>query len=178
MAMAGVAASQKRPRVDPIGSVRLSAGNQVGRSLGAGFFNHFPQIIAAFPRALSDIVVETTHELGELSQERAPVEKRQRRGDPAPGNLRDSMRVRFAKRRGTDLVVTGRVDFKAVDPRGHRYARPLETGSVRSMRRSGRNRASLHKTYVEPRHFLVPSIVDERPLFVGRLAGLESRLPR
>jgi len=133
-------------------------------------FNHFPEIIAAFPGAVSAIVIETTEALALAAMEKAPVEQDPRPGDPTPGTLRASTHVRFLLGKGSDLVVTGRVEFPAKDPRGHRYAKPLETGSIR------KRRGRLVKVAARP--FLVDAIVEERPKFYGSLRELESRLPR
>lgn len=133
-------------------------------------FNHFPQIIAAFPDAVSGIVVETTELLGDVANAMAPTLQNPRRGDPAPGNLKASKRTRYYHRRGSDLVVTGRVEWPAVDPRGHRYAKPLETGSIRKTRRGLRR-------VTKGSGWLVEAIVPMRGRFIRNLQGLESRLP-
>lgn len=165
--------------------ISVKRGRAEGRS-----FNNFPAIIAAFPVAVSDIVVETTDHLGVLAAANAPVQggahSRGRphgswngRPDIAPGTLQHSMKTRFFKRRGSDLVVTGRVDFKAVDPTAkepqHTFAKAVEVGSVRTNRSIGKG-TGYHA--IPPHPFLVPAIVSERPIFVARLKDLESRLPR
>lgn len=166
MPMAGVAGSFRRPRPGPIGVIKA----------GRRDFNNFPAIIAAFPDALSAIVAETTDELGIKAAERAPVQpgragaRAVRPSDPAPGTLKASAKTKIYRRRATDLVVTGRVDFLARDRRGHRYAKPVETGSIR------RTKTGLRKVQAEP--FLVPTLMELRKVFVERLSGLESRLPR
>lgn len=173
----------RRPRQDPIGMISLKRGRAEGRA-----FNNFPAIMAAFPDAVSDIVRETTEHLGVLAAAAAPVQGQSRgrppgswngRRDVAPGTLQRSMRTRFYKRRGSDLVLTGRVDFKAVDPTRkeprHSFAKAVEVGSVRLNRHIGKG-AGYYA--IPPQPFLVPSIVTERPIFVARLKGLESRLPR
>lgn len=180
MAMASVGGRPKRVRTDPIGTI---GGRGLGRS-----FNNFPAIAAAFPGALSDIVVETTEHLAVLAEARAPQQGSSRgrphgswngRPDVAVGTLRRSGKVRFAKRRGTDLVLTGRVDFKAEDPTAkephHSFAKAVEVGSVRTNVSIGKGAGHYH---VPPEPFLVPSIIDERPIFIARIADLESRLPR
>lgn len=181
MAMATVAGARpKRVRTDPIGTVG-------GRGLGLSF-NNFPAIIAAFPAAISDIVVETTEHLSVLAVAKAPQQGQSRgrppgswngRRDVAPGTLRRSMKTRFYKRRGTDIVLTGRVDFKAVDPTAkepnHSFAKAVEVGSVRTNASIGKG-AGHYKVEAEP--FVVPAIVNERPIFMARLRSLESRLPR
>lgn len=160
-----IAGQVKRPRPGPRGSI-----NQ-GRS-----FNNFPAIIAAFPNVLSEIVAETTDDLGLLAAILAPVQpgrpgaRRPRSSDPTPGTLKRSGKIKVFRRRASDVVVTGRVDFEAKDRRGHRYAKPVETGSLRRSKRGLRR--------VEAHPFLVDAIVTLRPVFVSRIASLESRLPR
>lgn len=173
----------RRRRSDPIGMISVKRGRQEGRS-----FNNFPAIIAAFPEAISDIVIETTEHLGVLAAAKAPVQgQSQGRGpgswngrrDVAPGTLQRSMRTRFFKRKGTDIVQTGRVDFKAVDPTAkepkHSFAKAVEVGSVRTNASIGKGSGQYA---IRPQPFLVPAIVEERPIFVARLKDLESRLPR
>jgi len=173
----------RRQRSDPIGMISVKRGRAEGRS-----FNNFPAIIAAFPEACSDIVKETTEHLGVLAAAKAPVQGEARgrppgswngRRDVAPGTLQRSMRTRFFKRKGTDMVQTGRVDFKAVDPTAkeprHSFAKAVEVGSVRTNRSIGKG-AGHYAVPAEP--FLVPAIVEERPIFVARFKDLESRLPR
>lgn len=169
MAMAGVARSgRSRSRYDAIGVI------QPGRA-----FNHFPAIMAAFPGAISDIVRDTTEHLADLAEAKAPIQPTQGRpwhtGDVAPGTLRKSRKTRYFKRRGTDITLTGRVDFKAVDPSKkdpkHGFAKPVELGADRT--------SASGKTYHIPAQpFLVPSVIQERPVFIARLQNLESRLPR
>lgn len=149
----------KRPRPGPRGVIKPGKA-----------FNHFPEIMAAWPRVVEAIVIETTQELGAISQALAPTIQHQRRGDPAPGNLKASMKVRFYHSRASALVQTGRVEFPAVDPRGHRYAKPLETGSIRKTRKGLKR--------VPARPFLVDAIVAERRVFLSKLGALEDRLPR
>ena len=169
MAMAGVAgASRRRVRNDAIGAIRP------GKS-----FNNFPAIIAAFPRELSEIVEETTEHLADLAEAAAPIQPTRgrpwHRGDVAPGTLRKSRKTRFFKRRGTDLVLTGRVDFKAIAPSRkdakHTFAKAVEVGATRRTK-GGR----YYRIPAQP--FLVPSVIHERPVFIARLMDLESRLPR
>lgn len=162
----------KRIRTDPIGTI---GRREIGKA-----FNNFPAIAAAFPEALSAIVVETTEELGDLAASNAPVQPTRGRpwkpGDAPPGTIRRSKRVRFAKRRGTDIVLTGRVDFKAVDPTAadpkHTFAKAVESGSTRYRGRGGGH----YRVPAEP--FLVPAVEAERPRFVARIKDLESRLPK
>lgn len=155
----------RRPRPGPRGQI-----NQ-GRS-----FNNFPAIIAAFPNELSAIVAQTTDDLGILAALKAPVQPGRpgargvRRSDTAPGTLKRSKKVKVFRRRATDAVVTGRVDFEAKDRRGHRYAKPVETGSLRKSKRGLRR--------VEAHPFLVDAIMVLRPVFVDRIMHIESRLPR
>jgi hypothetical protein len=169
MSMVSIPGARRRNRTDPIGSIKPGKA-----------FNHFPRIIAAFPEAISRIVVDTTEHVGLLSAAAAPVQGQARgrpwrRGDPAPGTLRASMRIRFAKRRGTDIVLTGRVDFKAKDPTrrdpNHRFAYPVEVGSTRRKAGGGYYR-------VANEEFLVPVVIRERPIFIARLKNLEAMLPR
>ncbi|HEY8818408.1 MAG TPA: hypothetical protein VIM25_06275 [Candidatus Limnocylindrales bacterium] len=173
--MASVAGRPKRQRQDPIGSIAMRPGRQE-------FFNLFPAIMARWPVAVSEIVVETTEELGRYAQAIAPVQGESRgrppgswngRRDVAPGTLKRSMKTRYFKRRGTDITVTGRVDFKAIDPTAkdsrHTFAKAVEVGSVRVSRHGGH-----YSVPAEP--FLVPAIEVERPIFVERLMGLEGRL--
>lgn len=149
----------KRPRPGPRGVIKPGKA-----------FNNFPAIIAAFPEACSEIVVETTEELGAVAQALAPTIQHQRRGDPAPGTLKRSKRTRYYRSRASALVVTGRVEFPATDPRGHRYAKPLETGSIRRTKRG--------LIRVKARPFMVDALVAERVAFIRRLGTLESRLPK
>lgn len=173
----------RRRRSDPIGTIGTSGGR--GGILRS--FNGFPAIMAAFPEAISEIVVETTNHLAVLAVAKAPQQGQSRgrppgswngRRDVAPGTLRRSAKVRFARRRGTSMVLTGRVDFKAKDPTArepnHSFAKAVETGSVRTNASIGRG-GGHYRVAAEP--FLVPSIVTERPIFYARLADLESRLP-
>lgn len=159
MPFANVAGSYKLARPGPRGVINQGRG-----------FNHFPQIIAAFPNALSAIVAETADDLGILAVMLAPVIVNQRNGDPAPGNLKASEKTKIFYRSAGDRVVTGRVEFTAKDPRGHRYAKPLETGSLRRTKRG--------LIRVKERPFLVDAIMRMRPVFIERLQGLEARLPR
>ena len=121
-----------------------------------------------------------TH-LGEVAAAFAPVQgqthgisgltgRPPKPGDPTPGTLRDSKKTSYFKRRGGDIVITGKVAFDAVDKRGHRYGRPVESGSIR------RGRQGLYR--VPARHFLVPAVVEMRPRFIGKIASLEEHLPR
>lgn len=175
MPLAGVAGSNR-------GRTRSGARSGPRGSITPGkAFNHLPQLIAAFPHELSAIVAETTDDLGILSSRLAPVQKNPRRGDPTPGTLQQSAKTKIYYRRASDPVVTGRVDFNAKDRRGHRYARPVESGSdrKRGRRRSGRTAAGIRsETRVRAQPFLVDSLVTLRPVFIVRLAGLEARLPR
>jgi len=134
-------------------------------------FNHFPQIIAAFPGAVEGIVIETTMELAGISAAMAPTQQNPRPGDPAPGTLKQSVTTTFFQRRGTDMVQTGKVAFPAKTPSGHRYAKPLETGSIR------RSRKGLVRV-TKGSGWLVDAIMAERPPFIRKLSNLESRLPR
>lgn len=180
MALATVAGRPKRRREGPIGTVG-------GRGYIQRQFNNFPAIARAFPGALSNIVIETTAHLGAAAQDNAPVQPTRGRPygswngrrDVAPGTLKRSMRVRFGKRRGTDLVISGRVDFKAVDPTQkdpkHTFAKAVETGSTRTNASIGKGAGHYR---IPPEPFLVPSIVEERPLFIARIGSLESRLPQ
>lgn len=168
MPLAHVAGSYKRPRSGPRAEIFASRGRAEGRA-----FNNLPAIVAAFPKELSAIVAETTDDLAILSTIKAPTEAHPRKGDPAPGTLKASTRVRIYLRRATDTVVTGKVDFPAKDRRGHRYAKPVETGSYR---RSIRGRSRIRHIPAQP--FLVDAAIELRPVFTGRLAGLEARLPR
>lgn len=150
-----------RPRPGPRGMVKPSKGA----------FNHFPAIIAAFPDALSQIVIETTELLGDLSAAMAPTQQNPRRGDPEPGNLKRSKRTRYYRRRGTDMVQTGRVEFPAATSKGHRYAKPLETTSIRRTKR-GLIRVTKGSGW------FVDALMAVRPVFNRNLGTLESRLPR
>lgn len=183
MALATVGGRPKRRRSDPIGMISVKRGRAEGRA-----FNNFPAIMRAFPEAVSAIVAETTVELGVMAAGKAPVQggsnSRGRpvgswngRKDVASGTLQRSMRTRLFHRRGTDIVLTGRVDFKATDPTAkdpkHTFAKAVEVGSVRTNASIGKGAGH----YAIPGHpFLVDSIVEERPRFVGRLLDLESRL--
>lgn len=170
MPMAGVPGRPKRRRSDPIGTI---GKNDIRKA-----FNNFPQIMAAFPEAVSEIVVETTVHLGQAAEAGAPVQgqargRAWRRGDPPPGTLRRSMKTRLFHRRGTDIVLSGRVDFKATQPTRrnpkHGFSKPVEVGSDR-VSPSGRSYR------VPNEEFLVPAIIHERPMFIARLKGLEGRL--
>jgi hypothetical protein len=149
-----------RPRPGPRGLIKPGKG-----------FNHFPQIAAAFPGAIEAIVIETTEELGNVAQALAPTQQNPRKGDPEPGTLKASKKTSYFLRKGSDAVVTGKVSFPAKDPRGHRYAKPLETGSVRRTKRGLRR-------VTKGSGWLVDSIVAERRAFLRKLGELESRLPR
>jgi hypothetical protein len=172
MAMASVPGRPKRSRQDPIAEIRMKRGRQE-------WFNNFPAIMAALPEEISKIVVQTTLEIGAESALAAPVQPTRgrpwRQGDIAPGTLRRSMRTRFARRRGTDITLTGRIDFKAKDPTQkdpkHTFAKAVEVGSTRRRPSGGHYR-------VPAQPFLVPVVVRKRPVFVARLMDLESRLPR
>lgn len=180
MPMAGViSAPRKGPNMGPLAQIRLKGGRQEYRRANAMAFNRLPEIIKAFPAALSSIVKETTEELGQVSQAFAPVQGEEHSvsgltgrpphaGDPAPGTLRDSMRTTYFNRRGTDQVITGKVSFDAKDRRGHRYGRPVESGSIR------RGRKGLYR--VPARHFLIPAVIEVRTRFIGKLASLEEYL--
>lgn len=160
-----IAGRVRRPRPGPRGSI-----NQ-GRS-----FNNFPAIIAAFPNELSAIVAQTTDDLGILARMHAPVQpgrpgaRAVRRSDPPPSTLKESATTKVFYRRATDAVKTGRVMFTAKDRRGHLYAKPVETGSLRKSKRGLRR--------VEAHPFLVDAIVTMRPVFVDRIMHIETRLPR
>jgi hypothetical protein len=179
MAMAGVGGRPKRSRQDPIGEIRMKPGRQE-------FFNDFPRIMKAWPVAVSDIVIETTLELGRYAAMIAPVQGESRgrphgswngRPDIAPGTLQRSMKTRFYRRRGTDITITGRVDFKAKDPTAkdpnHTFAKAVEVGSVRTNASIGKG-GGHYAIPADP--FLVPAVTVERPLFVERLMHLEDRL--
>lgn len=160
-----IAGQVKRPRPGPRGSI-----NQ-GRS-----FNNFPAIIAAFPNELSEIVAQTTDDLGILAQLLAPTQpgfpgaRPPKSSDPTPGTLKRSRKTKIYRARASDMVVTGRVEFAAKDRRGHRYAKPVETGSLR------RTKKGLKRVRAHP--FLVDALVTMRPVFIRRIQGLEARLPR
>jgi hypothetical protein len=177
MPMAGVAG--RRARQDPIGEVRMKRGRKE-------WFNDFPRIMKRWPEAVSEIVIETTEELGRYAAMIAPEQGQSRgrphgswngRPDVAPGTLKRSMKTRYYRRRGTDITLTGRVDFKAKDPTAkepnHSFAKAVEVGSVRTNRSIGKG-AGHYSIPEDP--FLVPAVVVERPLFVERLKGLEDRL--
>lgn len=158
--VAGRGRPVKQERPGPRGEIKPTKGQ----------FNHFPAIIAAFPGALDAIVHETTEELANVAQALAPTLQHQRKGDPAPGNLKASKRTRYYRKRATGMVQTGRVDFGALDPRGHRYPKPLETGSTRRTKRG-----YIHVT--KGSGWLVDAIVAERRAFRRKLDSLEARLP-
>jgi hypothetical protein len=175
MALTSVPGRPRRIRTDPIGQIKPNRS-----------FNHFPAIMAAFPEAVSAIVVETTEHLAVLATAAAPQQGQSRgrppgswngRKDVAPGTLRRSVRVRFARRRGTDITLSGRIDFKAKDPTAkepnHSFAKAVEVGSTRTNASIGKG-AGHYRVPAQP--FLVPAIVRERPIFVMRLMNLESRL--
>ncbi len=153
----------KRPRPGPRGIIKPGTR--------AHPFNNFGRIADAFPDVIAGIVVESTEELGNVATAMAPTLQNPRRRDPAPGTLKRSKRTRFYRRRGTDLVITGRVEWAAEDPRGHRYAKPLETSSIRKTRR-GLIRVTKGSGW------LVDAIVPMRARFIRRLQALESRLPQ
>jgi len=148
----------KRPRPGPRGVINPGKA-----------FNNFPAIMAAFPEALSAIVRETTEELAAVATAMAPTQQNPRRGDPVPGNLKASVRTRYYTRRGSDMVQTGRAEWRAEDPRGHRYAKPLETGSIRRTRRGLRR-------VRKGSGWLVDAIVAERRAFRRKLGNLEALL--
>lgn len=141
-----------------------SARNRTVGTIKAGkSFNRFPEIIAAFPGALSAIVKETTEAVAAGARSRAIVGAA-RADAPKPGTLRKSIKTRYSKRRSDGNVQTGRIDVKAVDPTKddpkHWYGWYVEWGTVH--------------TAAHP--FLVPSIIEQRPVFLGKLERLESRL--
>ena len=162
MAMASVArAARKRPgrMREAIGEVRASRGRAEGRGLA---FNLFPEIARIFPGVFADIIAETTIDIAEKSQARAPVDVNPRPGDPESGTLKLSMSYGF--RWGAKGVTSGIVEYKAIDPTKreprHNFARAVESGGVHSP--------------AQP--FLVPTIVEERPIFVAKLMNLEDAL--
>jgi hypothetical protein len=136
-----------------IGAVNMGGANKKALAAG-GFFNHFPEIAAAFPDALSAIVVETTNSLRDRASVKAPVGE--------TGNLRDQWKVTFRHRSSDGNVVSGRIQSTAVNENGDEYGFYVEVGGVRGA--------------AQP--FLVPALQEERPAFVNRLLHLESRLPR
>src|SRR4051812_47423551 len=118
MPMGNVARRRRSGRQDPIGEIRMKPGR-------AEWFNDFPRIMLAFPAAISEIVIETTEELGRYADLLAPEQGQSHgrphgswngRPDVAVGTLKRSMKTRYFKRRGSDITLTGRVDFKAKDP--------------------------------------------------------------
>lgn len=149
----------KRPRPGPRGTINPKA------------YNNFGLIAAAFPEVVSAIVVQTTEELGDVANALAPTLQHQRTGDPEPGNLKRSKRTRYYRKAATGRVITGRVEWRAQDPRGHRYAKPLETGSIR------RTRRGLRKV-TKGSNWLVPAIQAMRPRFIRKLSDLEKDLPQ
>ena len=120
-------------------------------------FNNFPAIAAAFPDVIAAIINETAEAVGHEAQAAAPVGK----GDPRPGTLQESMKIRYARNRATGYTQSARIDFKAEWPKGHRYAWFVEWGTVK-----------------DPAHpFLVPAVINNRGTFRAKLHALESRLP-
>lgn len=130
-------------------------GANAGTGPTGGGFNNIPAIIAAFPEIAADIVIESTEEFVAMAQARAP------RGPT--GELSTEAKITYRDSKGG---VMARVDFTATsEVRGqdkHLYAWYVEVGARRRP--------------AQP--FVVPSIMDERRLFHGRLRDLESRLPR
>lgn len=179
--LASVQGPRRGPNMGPLGEIRLRPGRAEYASANRMSWNHLPAIIRAFPQALSEIVRETTEELGEVAAAFAPVQGQTHSisglvgrpvhsGDPTPGTLRDSKKTSYFNRRGSDVVITGKVAFDAKDKRGHKYGRPVESGSIR------RGRQGLYR--VPARHFLIPAVVEMRPRFIGKIASLEEHLPR
>jgi hypothetical protein len=136
-----------------IGAVNMGGANRTALAAG-GFFNHFPEIAAAFPDALSAIVVETTESLRNRASSKAPVGE--------TGDLRDSWKITYRHRKADGNVVSGRLQSTAKNENGDEYGFYVEVGGVHGA--------------AQP--FLVPALQEERPAFVNRLLHLESRLPR
>jgi HK97 gp10 family phage protein len=135
-----------------IGNVQFGRG----RAEGAGIaYNHFNAIGARLPVILGDIVQETTEAVSAKARANTPVDT---------GNLRDSQVVKYSKSRSTGAIVSGRIDWIALDPYGghpdHEYAFFVEVGS--------------HNAKAQP--FAVPALVAERPEFNHKLRTIESRL--
>lgn len=122
-----------------------------GGAPSSGSFNNIPAIIAAFPIAAANIVIESTEEFVAMAQARAP------RGPT--GDLATEVKTTYRDSKGG---VMARVDFTAKSEGDHLYPWYVEVGTV--------------DTAAQP--FVVPSIMDERHLFHARLRDLESRLPR
>ena len=125
----------------------------IGSVTPGGYFNHFPMIAAAFPEVLSEIVVETAGDVVDKAAGRVPV---------LTGKLRDSARTRLYRRASDGNVISARIDWMAKNEEGAPYGFFVEVGTVDT-----------------PAHpFVVPTIQEERGEFVGKLQGLEARLPR
>lgn len=128
----------------------------IGKITTGRAFNDLPAIIAAFPDVISAIVAETTEEVAREARATAPIRT---------GRLRASVKTRYGHRRGDGMVLSGRIDVKARDPERndpkHLYAWYVEVGTVH--------------TKAQP--FLLPAVIANRPVFLGKLGHLESRLP-
>jgi HK97 gp10 family phage protein len=135
-----------------LGDIKLSGS----RAEGAGVpFNLFPYLGDRVPQALGEIVVETTEIVARNADAKVPV---------LTGRLKASQRVRYSRSRQTGAVVSGRIDYKAIDPTAnepkHEYAFFVEVGTS--------------KTRAQP--FLLPALIEERQMFNYKCRTLESRL--
>jgi hypothetical protein len=83
-------------------------------------------------------------------------------GEHKAGTLKASQRVIYYRSRQTGSIVTGRIDYMAVDPPGskHFYGFYVEVGT--------------HKMAARP--FLLPSLISQRQPFNQKCRNLESRL--
>jgi HK97 gp10 family phage protein len=163
MALAGVSGAQRYNRLykgkgyrrqsdqhpqPSLGDIALRPGRAEGEGVA---FNLFPQFAAWLPRALAGVVVETTEAVARRATEKVPERT---------GTLKASQHIRFSKSKQTGQIVSGRIDYKAVDPTAkepnHEYAFFVEVGT--------------HNTKAQP--FLIPALIAERPEFNRRVREL------
>lgn len=134
----------------PLGEIRLKRGRMEAQGVN---FNLFPEIGAAFPFILGNIVIETTMGVAARADANVPDKT---------GRLRESQHIRYSTARNTGAVVTGRIDYNPEDPDGskHYYGWYVEMGTV--------------KTKAQP--FLLPALMAERSEFNRRLRDLDHYL--
>lgn len=123
-------------------------------------FNLFPEIADRVPAALGEIVIETTGNIATKADQKVPVGPDV--GTHKGGTLKASQRIIYYRSRTNGEVVTGRIDYMAVDPPGskHYYGFYVEVGT--------------YKTRAQP--FLLPSLISERQPFYDKCRHLEDRL--
>lgn len=135
-----------------IGEVMLKRGRQEAAGVD---FNLFPALGDALPEVVSEIIVETTESVAGKADAKVPVRT---------GRLKASQRVRYSRSKATGTVITGRIDYKAIDPTEnepkHEYGFFVEVGGARGA--------------AQP--FLLPALISERQPFNARFRDLEKRL--